>query len=87
MKGVTVVSVMEYLSFPGNIGCMNHIHDTPPENPAIATVAPNTGSAYVYNNVGSSSSVPEVSATGCLAALVTLFGLIILLWERRRLFY
>jgi hypothetical protein len=38
MKSVTVVSVMAYLSFPGNIGCMNHIHDTPPENPAITKI-------------------------------------------------
>jgi hypothetical protein len=29
---------MAYLSFPGNIGCMNHIHDTPPENYAITKI-------------------------------------------------
>jgi hypothetical protein len=38
MRGVTVVVVMAYLSFRGNIGCFNHIHDTPPENLAITKI-------------------------------------------------
>ncbi|MEM6891430.1 MAG: hypothetical protein AAF636_25380 [Pseudomonadota bacterium] len=42
----------------------------------------NSGSAYLYSS--GIRSVPEVSATGALAAFASLFAMMAFLWERRR---